>query len=58
MKFLKLFPIIFIFLGISPSSNFIFAEVQDPNTYKILSTNNKKLTIKNVLAYIKEGDAL
>ena len=56
MKFLKLFPIIFIFLGIIPSSNFIYAEVQDPNTYKILSTNNKKLTIKNVLAYIKEGD--
>ena len=57
MKFLKLFPIIFIFLGIFPSSNFIYAEVQDPNTYKILSTNNKKLTINNVLAYIEEGDA-
>ena len=57
MKFVKLFPIIFIFLGIFPSSNFIFAEVQDPNTYKILASNNKKLTIKNILAYLKEGDA-
>ncbi len=57
MKFLKLFPIIFIFLGIFPSSSFLYAEVQDPNTYKVLSTNSKKLTINNVLAYIKEGDA-
>ena len=56
MKLLKLFPIIFIFLGIFSPSNFMFAEDQDPNTYKILSNNNKKLTIKNVQAYIKEGD--
>ena len=56
MKFLKLFPIIFTFLGLFTPSNFIYAEIQDPKTYKILSSNNKKLTIKNVLAYIKEGD--
>ena len=56
MKFLKLVPIIFIFLGIIPPSNFIYAEGQDSNSYKILSKNNKKLSIKNVQSYLKEGD--
>ena len=56
MKFLKSIPIIFMFLGIFPPSNFIYAEVQDPDSYKILSKNNKKLSIKNVQAFIKEGD--
>ena len=56
MKFLKLIPIIFIFLGIFPSSNFIYAEGKDPNSYKILSNNNKKLSISNVQAYLTEGD--
>ena len=57
MKFLKLIPIILIFLGIFPSSNLIYAKDKDPNTYKVLSNNNKKLTITNVQAYITEGDA-
>jgi len=58
MKFLKLFPIIFIFLGIFPSPNFVYADSEDPNTYKILSSSNKKLSITNVQAYISEGDSL
>ena len=57
MKFLKLIPIIFIFLGIFPSSNFIYAEEKNPNSYKILSNNNKKLSIRNVKSYLKQGDA-
>ena len=57
MKFLKLIPIIFIFLGIFPSSSSIYAEDNDPNSYKVLSSNNKKLTITNVQAYITEGDS-
>ena len=57
MKFLKLIPLIFIFLGIIPSSNFIHAEGVDPNSYKVLSSNNKKLSITNVQAFINEGDA-
>ena len=56
MKFLKLIPIIFIFIGILPSSNLVRAEDQDPNSFKLLSSNNKKLSIKNVQAYINEGD--
>ena len=56
MKFLKLIPIVFVFLGLIPSSNYIYAEAQDPNSFKVLSKNNKKLSIRNVQAYIKEGD--
>ena len=36
MKFLKLIPIIFIFLGISPSANLVFAENEDPVGDKLL----------------------
>ena len=57
MKFLKLIPIIFIFLEIFPSSNFIYAEGKDPNSYKVLSSNNKKLSITNVQTFINAGDA-
>ena len=59
MKFLKSIPIIFIFLGIFPSTNFVRAEIEDAETYKILSNNkDKKLSITNVKAYMAEGDAL
>ena len=57
MKFLKLIPIIFIFLGIFPSSNLIYAESKDPESYKVLSNSNKKLSILNIQTYLKEGDA-
>ena len=57
MKFLKLIPIIFIFLGVFPSSNLIYAGDKNQKSYKVLSSNNKKLTIKNVEAYLTEGDA-
>ena len=57
MKFLKLIPVIFIFLGVLPSSNFIYAKGKDANSYKILSSDNKKLSIPNVQAYITEGDS-
>ena len=56
MKFLKLIPIMFMFFGIFPPANFIYAEGKDPNSYKILSSNNKKLSITNVQAYITQGD--
>ena len=56
MKFLKLIPIIFIFLGIFPSANLVFAESEDPDNYKILLNSNKRLSIANVKDYLKEGD--
>ena len=56
MKFLKLIPIIFIVLGIFPYKNLVRAEVKSPKDYKVLSTNNKKLSISNVEYYIEQGD--
>ena len=56
MKFLKLLPIVFIFLGIFPSTNLLYAEGEDPSSYKVLSNTNKKLSIKNVQVYLAEGD--
>ncbi len=58
MQFLKLIPIIFIFLGIFPSTNFVYANGENLNNYKVLSSNNKKLSIKNVQNYISQGDTL
>ena len=58
MKFLKMIPIIFIFLGIPPYMNFSYAESKSPNEYKVLSSTNKKLSISNVKDYLNEGDKL
>ena len=56
MKFLKLLPIFFIFLGNFPSRNFVYAEVKNPEEFKVFSSNNKKLSIANVEYYLKKGD--
>ena len=58
MKFLRMIPIIFIFLGISPYMNLSFAENKNPNQYKVLSNANKKLSISDVQDYLTEGDNL
>lgn len=58
MKFLKMIPIIFIFLGISPNMNLSHAESKNPNEFKVLSSKNKKLSISNVQDYLTEGDKL
>ena len=58
MKFLKFIPLLIICLGIFPNTNFVYAEADDPNNYKVLSGNNKKLSITNVETFLKEGDAL
>ncbi len=55
MKFLKLITILFIFLGNIPYRNFVYADVNNQQDYKILS-NNKKLSIANVEYYLKQGD--
>ena len=57
MKFLNLIPIIFIFLGIFPSTSFVLADEKSPSSYKVLSNTNKKFSIKNVKTYLAEGDA-
>ena len=56
MKFLKLIPIIFISLGTFFPTNIVYAEGDDPNNYKVLSSANKKLSISNVQAFLREGD--
>ena len=56
MKFLKLIPIIMIFFGVLPNKNLVYGEVNNPIDYKVLSDNNKKLSISNVEYFIKEGD--
>ena len=58
MKFLKMIPLIFIFLGISPNMNLSHAESKNPNEFKVLSSKNKKLSISNVQDYLNEGDKL
>ena len=56
MKFLKSIPILFIFLTVFFSANSAFADGKDPNTYKVLTSSNKKLSITNVLDFLAEGD--
>jgi len=58
MKFLKLISIIFISLGIFSPTNTIYADGDDMNNYKVLSSTNKKLSITNVQAFLREGDTL
>ncbi len=56
MKFLKFIPILFIFFGNFPYKNIVHAEIKNPEDYKALSNNTKKLSIANVEYFIKEGD--
>jgi len=56
MKFLKLIPILFIFFGNFPYENLAYAEVKDPNKFRVLSNESETLSISNVEYYIKEGD--
>ena len=56
MSLLKLIPILFIFFGVFPYKNILHAGNANPNSYKSLSSNNKKLSISNVEYYINQGD--
>ena len=56
MKLLKLVPILLIFFGIFPNKNFVHAEINDPEDYKVFSKVSNNLSIKNVDYYIKQGD--
>jgi len=56
MKFLKLIPILFIFLGNVPFKDEVHAEIKNPEDFRVLSDESKKLSISNVEYFIKEGD--
>ena len=58
MKFLKIIPMIFVFLGFSPYMNLSYAESKNTDEYKILSSTNKKLSISDVQDYLAKGDKL
>ena len=56
MKFLKLIPILFIFFGNVFYKNEVHAEIKNPEGFRVLSNESKKLSISNVEYFIKEGD--
>jgi len=56
MKFLKLITISFIFFGNVPYKNEVRAEIKNPEEFRVLSNNSKKLSISNVEYFIKQGD--
>ena len=56
MKFFRLIPILLIFFGVFPNKNLVHAGSENPRDYKVLSTNNEKLSIANVDYYLKQGD--
>ena len=56
MKFLKLITILFILFGNFPYKNIVYAEIKNPEDYKVLSNDSKKLSISNVEYFIKQGD--
>tara|TARA_A100001035_G_C27625947_1_gene427676 strand:- start:123 stop:638 length:516 start_codon:yes stop_codon:yes gene_type:complete len=56
MKLFKLIPILFIFFGNFPYKNIANAEIKNPEDFKVLSNDSKKLSISNVEYFIKQGD--
>ena len=56
MKVLKLIPILLIFFGNVLYKSEVLAERKNPEDFKVLSNESKKLSISNVEYYIKEGD--
>tara|TARA_B100000401_G_C52564404_1_gene604901 strand:+ start:147 stop:710 length:564 start_codon:yes stop_codon:yes gene_type:complete len=58
MKFLKLIPFFLVLLGIFPFAKPSISEIKDTKNYKVLSSENKKLSIKNVKAFLNDGDNL
>ena len=56
MKLLKLITILFIFFGIFPYKNIVHAEIKNPEDFKVLSNDSKKLSISTVEYFIKQGD--
>jgi len=56
MKFFKLITTLFIFFGNVPYKNEVHAEIKNPEEFRVLSNESKKLSILNVEYFIKQGD--
>ena len=57
MRFLKLFPILFITVGILPPTGFIFADEAIPESYKVLVNTDKKISTLNIQDFLSKGDS-
>tara|TARA_B100000073_G_C23444039_1_gene456542 strand:+ start:32 stop:547 length:516 start_codon:yes stop_codon:yes gene_type:complete len=56
MKFLKLISILFIFFGNFSYKDSVHAEIKNPEEFRVLANDSKKLSISNVEYFIKQGD--
>ena len=56
MKSLKIIPFLFALFAFSLNANLVEAGNVNPKSYKVLSNNNKNLSIANVEYYLKKGD--
>ena len=56
MKSLKIISLLFVIFGFCLNENLVHAGNENSKSYKVLSTNNKKLSIASVEYYLKEGD--
>ena len=56
MKSLKIIPLLFAFFAFPLNEFLVQAGNVDTQNYKVLSTNNKNLSIANVDYYLREGD--
>ena len=56
MKSLKIISLLLVIFGFCPIENVVKAGTANPKSYKVLSTNNKNLSIASVEYYLKEGD--
>tara|TARA_B100000965_G_scaffold88500_2_gene71868 strand:- start:358 stop:876 length:519 start_codon:yes stop_codon:yes gene_type:complete len=58
MKLFKLIPISLLVIGTFSINPFLFAENKNSENYKVLRSDNDKLSIKNVQIFLNEGDRL
>ena len=58
MKSLKIISLLFVIFGFCPNANLVRAgtDATNPKNFKVLSTNNKNLSVASVEYYLKEGD--
>ena len=56
MKFLKFIPILIILSGNFTYKNVVHAEIKNPEEFKVLSNDGKKLSTLNIENFLKEGD--
>ena len=56
MKSLKVISLLFVFFVFFPCEKLVNAGNENSENYKVLTNNNKNLSISNVQYYLNEGD--